>query len=384
MTGSSENAAAPRVDAAEIVARQARARRLIAAAGLDGILITQKYNYWYLTGHTSREFDKMMRPTLCLVPASGAVIPVVYAQQAKAAARLSAPATVLTYEDVPFPVPLIAEALSAAGLGRGRIGMEFGEYERLGLSIGQLRELEAAVPGAALVDGDAVFAELRLIKTPTEIAVIRETCARSLAAWDRAVPAFRPGMTNADLERILAAELSAGGSDFDIAGHVTVGNGVHGEAPYGPGQTVWADFGGTLQGYQADVARRAVFGKPTPAHLDTHAAITAILEEEIAAIRPGIRACDVARAVSDALERAGYPPLGAKKRVGHGLGLSASEVPSLGLSDTTELRPGMVLTPEPRFTLPTGEKVHIEEVVAVTEAGCERLTEGAGTLAVVA
>ena len=77
------------------------------------------------------------------------------------------------------------------------------------------------------------------------------------------------------------------------------------------------------------------------------------------------------------MQKRGYKPLGPKKRVGHGVGLSQAEAPSLGLADDTVLRPGMVLTPEPRFDLPTGERVHIEEVVVVTETGCEQITRHA-------
>jgi Xaa-Pro dipeptidase len=374
---------APAIDAAEIAARQAKARRLAERAGFDALLVTQKYNYWYLTGHLSREFDKLMRPILCLLPVSGDPVLIVYAQQRKAAGRLSPRATVMTYEDVPFPVELMAEALGALGLRSGRIGMEFGEYERLGISVGQLRALEAMVPGATFADGDAVYSELRLCKSPAEIAVIGRACDLTLGAWDKAVARFETGMVNRDLKRILSEELSGAGSDFDIAGHVTIGNGVHGDTSYEKGQTVWADFGASLQGYQADVARRAVFGAPSSEVRDAQARIADILEAEIAAIRPGRRTCDVAQDVSDALVRAGYPPLGPKKRVGHGLGLSASEVPSIGLADETVLRPGMVLTPEPRFNLASGEKVHIEDVVVVTETGCERLSRGAGTLAVI-
>jgi Xaa-Pro aminopeptidase len=374
---------APAIDTAEIAARQAKARRLAERAGFDALLVTQKYNYWYLTGHLSREFDKLMRPILCLLPVTGEPVLIVYAQQRKAAGRLSPGAAVMTYEDVPFPVELIAEALSSLGLRSGRIGMEFGEYERLGISVGQLRALEVMVPGATFADGDAVYSELRLCKSPAEVAVIKRACDLTLGAWEKAVARFETGMVNRDLKRILSEELSGAGSDFDIAGHVTIGNGVHGDTPYERAQTVWADFGASLQGYQADVARRAVFGPPPAEVRDAQARIADILEAEIAAIRPGRRTCDVAQDVSDALVRAGYPPLGPKKRVGHGLGLSASEVPSIGLADETLLRPGMVLTPEPRFNLASGEKVHIEDVVVVTETGCERLSRGAGTLAII-
>ncbi len=195
---------------------------------------------------------------------------------------------------------------------------------------------------------------------------------------------FAAGMTNADLKRVLAAALIEAGSDFDIAGHVTMGNGIHGIEPYAPGQTVWCDFGGTWNGYQADLARRAIFGEPDAAQLAIHRQIHDILMTEIAAIKPGVRASDVARAASDAMSAAGYKPLGGKKRVGHGVGLCAAEAPSLSLADDTILVPGMVLTPEPRFDLPTGERVHIEEVVVVTETGCDLLTTGADRLAVIA
>jgi Xaa-Pro aminopeptidase len=325
-----------------------------------------------------------MRPMLCLLPAEGDPVVIVY-RQAEKAVRRSAPITdVITYEDVPFPVELIVDAVRLRGLGSARIGAEFGEYERMGLSQAQLTELTRRLAGAYFQDGSAVFETLRLVKMPDEVEAIREACALSLRAWDAAVPRFRLGMTNRDLKQVLAGALIEHGSDFDIPGHVTMGNGVHGDKPYEPGQTIWCDFGGTWKGYQADIARRAVFGEPSREQVAHHQRIYDILSCEIEAIRPGAKASDVARAVSGELEKAGYKPLGPKKRVGHGVGLCAAEAPSLSLADDTVLQPGMVLTPEPRFDLPSGERIHIEEVVVVTETGAEKLTSGAEKLAVVA
>ena len=81
---------------------------------------------------------------------------------------------------------------------------------------------------------------------------------------------------------------------------------------------------------------------------------------------------------------AGLPGLTGRKRIGHGLGLNAGEGPSLGLEDHTVLEPGMVLCVEPRFVLPSGERVHIEDVVVVTDDGCEPISSGGETLAVIA
>jgi Xaa-Pro dipeptidase len=366
-----------------IAARWTRARKLASDLGFDALLVTEKFNYWYFTGQLSKEFDKKMRPMLFLLPVNGAPTAIVYRQTEKVLKRSSGINQVLTYEDIPFPVELIAEAIGKSGLASARIGAEFGDYDRLGLGYAQLSEAMKAFPKARFDDASPVFEELRTVKMPDEIALIREACAMTLRAWDKAVGRFALGMTNKDVKRTLAVALTEEGSDFDIAGHVTIGNGIHGETPYEPGESIWADFGGTYRGYQADIARRAIFGDPNEEQLGYQKQISEILAAEIAAIKPGVRASEVARTVSDEMQKRGYKPLGPKKRVGHGVGLSQAEAPSLGLADDTILRPGMVLTPEPRFDLPTGERVHIEEVVVVTETGCEQLTTGAFDLAVV-
>ena len=82
------------------------------------------------------------------------------------------------------------------------------------------------------------------------------------------------------------------------------------------------------------------------------------------------------------MTESGLSGLTERKRIGHGLGLNAGECPSLGLQDHTVLEPGMVLCVEPRFFLPTGEKIHIEDVVVVTADGYEAISTGADDLAV--
>jgi Xaa-Pro aminopeptidase/Xaa-Pro dipeptidase len=259
--------------------------------------------------------------------------------------------------------------------------MEFGANDRLGLAVSQLDVIRAALPGLRPTDAGALFDALRMIKQPDEIAAIREACRISLAAWARTLPQLGVGMTNADVAGVLGAELCRGGHDFNAPGHVTVGNGVAGRDGYRAGDVLWADFGATWLGYQADLSRRAVFGPPTDAQLRQHADAVAMLDAMIAAIRPGVRCSDVAAIVDRMLRERGYAPLG-PRRIGHGLGLSSGEPPSLGPMDDTVLQPGMVVTPEPTFALPSGERVHVEEAVVVTEDGCEKLTDGAATLAV--
>ena len=322
---------------------------------------------------------------LFLLPRNGAPALVAYAQTEKVLDRTCPGAHFYGYEDVPFPLSVLLAAFRESGLDRAQIGMEFGPNERLGLSFQHFQELADGLPSCRFVDGGGLLNRLRSIKSPLEVEMISEACRISLTAWERSLPRFRLGMPNNQIQQIVASELCLAGSHFDVPGHVTAGNGVAGgEGGYQPGEVIWCDFGGTWGGYQADLARRAVFGPASPQQLEDHARIFEMLEHEIDSIGPGKRASDVARQVSHRLEEEGYPPLGPKKRVGHGLGLSSGEPPSLSLADDTLLEPGMVLTPEPRFNLESGERVHIEEVVLVTAEGCRKLTQGADKLEILA
>jgi Xaa-Pro aminopeptidase len=372
------------VSTTEISDRHDRLRRLMEGQDLDAILVSEKYNYWYLTGHQSREFDKIMRPMLFLLPREGAPAAIIYRQQIPKLEKTCPGVRAYGYEDVPFEVALLKEALADLGIDRGRLGMELGENQRLGLPYADVQALLADCPGLTLADAGPELQELRLQKSSYEIETLRAACDLSLQAWEATLTQLRPGSTELDLGRLMATELSRLGSDFDVAGHVSTATSKGDpSAPLQRGDAIWSDFGATYQGYQADVGRRAVFGPPTPEHLATMDRMTALVDASLAAVRPGNRASDVARACSATLVDLGMPALTGKKRIGHGLGLNAGEPPSLSLADDTLLVPGMVVCIEPRFFLPTGEKIHVEDVVVVSESGYDYISRGATELHVI-
>ena len=111
------------IPAAEFEGRWERARQNMQREGLEGLLVGDKYNYWYLTGHLSREFDKKSRPMLFLLPRSGTPALVVYAQAEKVLRQTCPTARVYGYEDVPFLPRLLVQAVEESGLAGSRIGM---------------------------------------------------------------------------------------------------------------------------------------------------------------------------------------------------------------------------------------------------------------------
>src|SRR5512138_1728531 len=154
----------------------------MAACRLDALLVTEKYNYWHLTGHLSREFDKKMRVLALVLPRDGRATLVVSSAEAATAGTACPHDALLAYDDVPFPPPLLARAIREAGLGDARVGAEFGANHRLGLALGQLDALRAALPGLTLVDASDLYDRLRMIKLPEEVDAIRTACRISLAA----------------------------------------------------------------------------------------------------------------------------------------------------------------------------------------------------------
>lgn len=373
------------IDPAEVADRHDRLRSEMDAAGLDAVLVGERYNYWYLTGHRTREIEKVLRPMLFLLPRTGDPVAVVYRQQGGAVQANIPSVRLHDYEDLPFEPELLVSAFRDSGLDKSRVGFELGPNQRLGVAYAHLQSLLAALPDLVVDDAGPCLERVRMHKSAAELAVLTAVAEMSLRAWSRVVADFLPGRTERDFATAMGMALVEEGSDFDVAGHVTIANSRKSPtAPLTTGDTIWCDFGATRDGYQADVGRRAVIGEPTEEHLAVHDRVATLFRRSLEAVRPGARASDVAAACDRAMRDAGLPGLTGRKRIGHGLGLNAGEGPSLGLEDHTVLEPGMVLCVEPRFFLATGEKVHVEDVVVVTEAGYERLSRGAETLAVIA
>jgi Xaa-Pro aminopeptidase len=151
---------------------------------------------------------------------------------------------------------------------------------------------------------------------------------------------------------------------------------------YAKGDWLWSDFGTAYEGYRSDLARMAVFGKPSDEQRREFDRIWELTRRLIDRVGPGVRCSELARMHSDDMVKMGLPPLEGSKRVGHGFGVT-SDPPSIGLADDTVLEPGMILTPEPRYFIPSGQRMHLEEDVVVTAGGHEMLSAGAEHLGVI-
>jgi len=377
----------PAIDRAELQSRWTRARALMDRAGLDALFLTERDNYYYFSGHRSAQYEHKMRPMGIVLPLEGDPAAVVYSRDQAAVQKSSGWSHVRSYVDVPFPLELLGEMLREAGLGRpaAKVGAELGTNERLGLPVADFQRLQSEfLPKAEFVDAAPLLRELKIRKSALELAYIRRACAISQAAWERTCERLEPGVTARQVAETLTIAMLELGADLTHPGKINQAYPL--DHVYREGDALWCDYGAIYRGYNADIARRAVFGKPTDTQRRQHELIWRIASRCIDAVVPGARASDVARACNEQLRRADYPELIGPKRVGHGIGLNPSEPPSLSLADDTVLEPGMVVTPEPRIDLSPTERLHVEEDILVSADspdGHEWLSRGSADLAVI-
>jgi Xaa-Pro aminopeptidase len=176
----------------------------------------------------------------------------------------------------------------------------------------------------------------------------------------------------------IAQAFRAGGSEPDFG---IVGGGPHsafphhetGLRPLQAGDAVVIDVGGRLDGYCSDITRMAFVGEPTDRYREIHAIVEAAVTAGIAAAAPGVTCGTVDDATRGVIEDAGYGEFFVH-RTGHGLGLSIHEQPWVMAGSAAELAPGMVHSVEPGIYLPGEFGIRLEEIVVVTETGCERFS----------
>lgn len=218
-----------------------------------------------------------------------------------------------------------------------------------------------------------LFNEIRMVKTPPELDLLRQAARINERALLAAADAMREGATWAELEDIYVIDMARQG-----------GRGVYlmcglGELPAGKvrrGEPVMFDALGQYGHYHGDFGRCAVAGEPSAEHRARHRAICRGWERALEILRPGLRYSEVSRQVGEAVRAAGIP--GFRDPLVHGLGLEHTDDPKPPCVQP-QTKPDQVLVENMviNIDMPHTEigwgSVHMEDTVRMTADGCERL-----------
>lgn len=151
-------------------------------------------------------------------------------------------------------------------------------------------------------------------------------------------------------------------------------HGIPGNRAIQKGDFVLFDLGVVYEGYCSDITRTVAFGEITEEQRNIYETVKASNEQSIKAVKPGVRCMDLDQISREIISRAGYGEF-YTHRLGHGLGISIHEFPSVNGANELKLKPGMVFTIEPGIYKPNIAGVRIEDDVVVTEDGVEVLTK---------
>jgi len=247
---------------------------------------------------------------------------------------------------------------------------------------------QAALPGAEAVLASLVLRDLRMLKTPDEVAAL----AAAGAAIDRvqaAVPGLlRPGRTEREVGRDIAAAILAEG--HQTVDFVIVGSGPNGASPHHEvsdrvltaGDPVVVDIGGSMAGYCSDCTRTYVLGEPSVELAALYDVLAHAQQAAREQVRPGVAAQSVDRVARDIIAAAGHGEH-FMHRTGHGIGVQTHEEPYIVEGNATPLQPGMAFSVEPGIYLPGRYGARIEDIVVVTPGGSRLLNDGTRDLVVV-
>lgn len=366
---------------AEYEQRWENARKRMAEAGLDAVLVTEKANYVYFCGGNP-DFS-FSRPTIFILPRRGEPVCVVHRFFADLTRRSTHVGDVRVYETLGgAPVEMIASSLKDRGLAGGKIGCELGYEQRLGISHQDFQALTKALPGARFQDGSPVTWGCRMVKSPLEIERLREAGRITGQVYETLYPTIRPGMTEAEIvARFLRMHMERGGASpwfFINSGpeNYDIPCGGPAERTLQAGDVLWMDGGCCVGDYWSDYARMVFLGEPTDDQRRIYDLIVEITGKTVEAVRPGVKCSDL-QALNDRLfEEAGYnydEINFAGGRIGHGMGTMITEPPHVAAYDHTVLQPGMAITIEPGWIRPDG-CFHVEDNVLVTGDGFEILS----------
>ena len=357
----------------EFQGRVARAQELMAEAKprFDGLYITPGTSLVYFTGIQWWPSERLLA---LLIPRHGE--PVLIGpgfEEERLREQLRWPIDIRVWQEDESPYILAAKWISEHGIATGRVGIE--ETTRYAFFDG----LRNAARTLEFVSADQVTAGCRSQKSEHELELIRLACAATFDVYRATFASLREGMTQEEVGNLI----SRGYEKMGLSGYSIVLFGGAAALPHGTrvpqalheGMGVLIDGGTSVEGYQSDITRTGVLGKPSTQLTRAFEIVRKAQNDALAAAVAGKECGSVDGAARKVITGAGFGPdyKYFTHRVGHGIGMDGHEWPYLVRGNHTTLKPGMTFSDEPGIYVPRQYGLRCEDLMVITESGPARL-----------
>lgn len=261
------------------------------------------------------------------------------------------------------------------------------------LSVAEFRRFCRELPCVKWPEEDTLdgwLTEMRLVKSADELAIIRRAQSVTDEAFTYVLSRIAPGRTEVEIALDLETYMRRHGAE-SVAFDTIAVSGVKTSMPHGVpsdkrierGDFVTMDFGATVDGWRSDMTRTVAVGTVSDEQREVYEIVRRAHRAALDTVCAGVSCVQADAAARDVIAAAGYGDCFGHG-TGHGVGIDIHEAPRLSPSAKGEvLRAGSVVTVEPGIYLEGRFGVRIENMVIVTETGCEDLTRASSALCVI-
>ncbi|OGP70510.1 MAG: hypothetical protein A2W09_03300 [Deltaproteobacteria bacterium RBG_16_50_11] len=379
----------------EIENRLHRVKAGMDHQGMDGLLVVQKMNLYYLSGTT--------QDGLLFFPSEGAPLLLIKREleRAKVESPIKEVVPLKSLRDVPSLIRTYWNRLPRS------LGLELDV-----LPVNDYLKLQEFFQGIRLKDASPIFRETRKIKSSFEVDLMRVAGKIGKKVYQEARKILKQGMTEIQFGSLLEAVAKKHGHEgllrvrslnyeaysWHVLSGPTGGIVSQSDSPMGglglspafpvgaslkimkPHEPILVDFGTCYHGYQADETRMFSIGKLKQKFIDAYKACREIHDAVLEETRPGADCEALFMKTLPLAEKLGYkdsylgPPGLQTRFIAHGIGLELNELPFIARGQSYPLEKGMTFALEPKIVFPGEGSVGIENTVVVTESGYEILT----------
>ncbi len=361
------------IQANEFHERLMHAQKLMSelAPKYDALFFALGTFLYYFTGIRWGMSERLLGLVL---PRMGDPIVVVPAfEEGRMREKLHFAAEVRAWQEDESPTKIAAAALADRGIRTGRVGVE----ETAPFTF--FDHLRAAAPGLECVSADAVTIACRGRKSQHELELMRLACDATFDVFRAVFASLKEGLSQEDIGKLV----EAGFSKMGLHGGALVLLGASAALPHGTiqaqklkeGDVVLIDGGCTVDGYQSDVTRTGIFGKPSEKVARVYEIVRKAQDAALDAARAGRLSGSVDDAARKVITDAGYGPdyKFFTHRLGHGIGLDGHEHPYLVRGSKTVLEPGMTFSNEPGIYIPGEFGMRCEDDMVIAGDGAAQL-----------
>ena len=348
--------------------RQSRLKTVVEQNRLDALLVSHLPNIRYISGFTGSAGVLLAMESAILLFTDGR-----YKEQART--------EVVGARVVIGRKPALTAAGEWLNAHGKKLGIRVAGIEVQYLRVAERDQLRKVLrSNLRLREAPPLIERMRMVKDDEEIASLR--CAVRLGAslFDVALKMIRPGTKEIEVAAEMEYEARKTGAE-GMSFETIIAAGPRSALPHGRASTaaipatgfVVCDFGIILAGYCSDMTRTVHVGKPNADAEKMYDAVREAQQAAIDRVRPGVSVGEVDHAARKVLTARGFGKYFTHS-TGHGVGLEIHEPPRVARGQSDLLRSGMVITIEPGVYVPGTGGVRIEDMVVVTEGGCEVLT----------